>query len=367
MEKHCDRRVNFLPVSLVFLTFVIVQIRSNHKEKEIFVETARNADAPFANFLIDLSSGLQVAWLMSFPNSGTTYTNHLIQGYTNTTTATNYGKEQSETATTIPAFPDSVGPYFRYPTWNKPSKYLLTKTHCAASTNYMPVLTIDTVDKFETTCSSGSRVEVHNRTATNELRICYNSTIVQRAVHVVRNPFDNIVARFHMKMNKWKGKVENGDEGFQPYLYNSTKEGFRAYCKFRNKPFHKLKWNVTLIFGSYTEQKAQLLKHLCDVPCYEQFIMYIRWHNFALQLLQERNISTLTLFYEDYASNFESTVDSLLEFLSLTPATNTSPPEFIAGKQYLDYYDANETIAVKQLIVGLASLELQKLLLRYLM
>jgi hypothetical protein len=314
----------------------------------------------------DLPSDLQVAWLMSFPNSGTTYTNHLIQVYTNTTTATNYGKEQSEKETTIPAFPGSDGPYFRYPSWEKPTKYLLTKTHCASSTNDMPLFKVDTVDEVETTCASGNKVELHNGTAEKIHTTWYNTSIVKRAVHLVRNPFDNIVARFHMKMNNWKGKVEGGNEILQPNIYNSTKEGFQAYCKFRNKPFAKLKWNVTLVFGTHTEQKAELLRRLYDIPCYEQFLLYIRWHNFAVQMLQQKNITTLTLFYEDYASNFNRTVDSLLDFLSLTPAMDASPPEFIAGKQYLNYYDANERIVIKQLIEGLASHELQQLLLRYL-
>ncbi|KAG7369679.1 sulfotransferase family protein [Nitzschia inconspicua] len=303
---------------------------------------------------------------MSFPNSGTTYTNHLIQEYTKTTTATNYGKEQSEKAASIPVLPglDLEGPYFRYPTWEKPPTYILTKTHCASSTNDMPLHVIDSVEAFEITCSSGSRLEVYNGT-TAKIPATYSPSLVKRAVHLIRNPFDNVVARFHMKINNWKAKNYHNDS-ISSNIYNSTSEGFKAYCQFRDKPFSKLKWNSTRIFGPNIVRQYELAKLLKDLPCYEQFVYYIRWHNFAMEMLQRKGIPVLTLFYEDYSLRFEDTVKGLLNFLSLTPAKDTSPPEFFPGKQYLDFYEPSEREAAKRLMLGLANKELNLLLQRYL-
>jgi Sulfotransferase domain len=205
---------------------------------------------------------------------------------------------------------------------------------------------------------------MHNGTA-QKMTAVYDPSIVQRAVHLVRNPFDNIVARFHMKINNWRAK-EYHKESINSNLYNSTKEGFQAYCHFRDKPFAKLKWNATNIFGEDTTIQKQLLGYLYHVPCYEQFLNYIRWHNFALEMLEKKKVPVLTLFYEDYASNFEGTVTQLLDFLSLEPANGASPPEFVAGKQYLDFYEPDQVEAARNLMRRLANQGFRQLLLRYL-
>ena len=79
-----------------------------------------------------------VVWLMSFPNSGTSYTVDAVRELTGTTTGTNYGlegvvKDQKST----PAFPDmgdaENGPFLHIIPGreiNTP-KLLLTKTHCS--------------------------------------------------------------------------------------------------------------------------------------------------------------------------------------------------------------------------------------------
>eukprot|EP00957_Ditylum_brightwellii_P051315 3890622-Ditylum_brightwellii.AAC.1 len=63
----------------------------------------------------DISSPwpIAAAWLMSFPNSGTSYTIHLIRGITNTTTATNYGLEGDiKDEESVPAISNSEnGPF----------------------------------------------------------------------------------------------------------------------------------------------------------------------------------------------------------------------------------------------------------------
>lgn len=77
--------------------------------------------------------GLGVAWLMSFPNSGTSYTLHLIRETSNTTTATNYALEGDiKDEESVPAIAGSEeGPFLeliKTIKTNMPEKYILTKT-----------------------------------------------------------------------------------------------------------------------------------------------------------------------------------------------------------------------------------------------
>ena len=71
-----------------------------------------------------------IAWLMSFPNSGTSYTSYLVRTVTGQLTASNYRSEQAGADAVFEDRP--AGPFwtgvgnFDSPT----SGYLLTKTHC---------------------------------------------------------------------------------------------------------------------------------------------------------------------------------------------------------------------------------------------
>jgi hypothetical protein len=130
---------------------------------------------------------LEVAWLMTFPNSGTTYTLKLIQQYTNTTTATNYGNEQNLHEKSIPVHAwMRNGPFLRYTDWNLPPRYILTKTHCGGTTlSSDPLDYVETARSFEIACRSGNQIEDEN-----EVEATYSMDIPKRFVHLIRNPFD---------------------------------------------------------------------------------------------------------------------------------------------------------------------------------
>lgn len=80
----------------------------------------------------------EIAWLMSFPNSGTSFTMTMVSRASNRSFATNYGDE-----VTAPDQPDSISIYPRRPEgpyWagmsgkiatprELPDKYVITKTH----------------------------------------------------------------------------------------------------------------------------------------------------------------------------------------------------------------------------------------------
>ena len=82
------------------------------------------------------SSLPDIAWLMSFPNSGTSYTMRLVQAVSNTTAATNYAEEckQDRSGRVATLYGSPSGPYLRQQVhdggMSLPKKYILTKTHC---------------------------------------------------------------------------------------------------------------------------------------------------------------------------------------------------------------------------------------------
>ena len=90
--------------------------------------------------LVDSSSSSghlpDIAWLMSFPNSGTSYTMRLVQAVSNTTAATNYAEEckQDSEGRVATLFDSPSGPYLRQQVlhggMSLPKRYVLTKTHC---------------------------------------------------------------------------------------------------------------------------------------------------------------------------------------------------------------------------------------------
>ena len=287
---------------------------------------------------------------MSF--QGTTYTLKLIQQFTNTTTATNYGNEQGVRGTSIPVHENLVnGPFYRYPDWDRPTQFLLTKTHCGGrSMEPSPSEYVETARSFEIACRSGNRI-VND---TKEF-VIYASSIPKRAIHLIRNPFDNVVARLHLEQKRW-AREEKDQHKLREF--NASKEGFQAWCRFQDVRSEKEE-KSSRYFDDEIWEWAQ------DLPCHAEFMRYTWWHNLALETIRRLNLPLHSLFYENYTQNWDETVQQMFEFLQLSPADGASPLEFIAGKTYLDYFEQRHVALAKGLVSTLASPESWALLEHY--
>jgi hypothetical protein len=137
-----------------------------------------------------------IAWLMSFPNSGTSFTLHLVREASNCTTATNYALEGDiKDKPSVPAIqgPEGQnGPFLeliRGRHTNMPST-ILTKTHCkgiCAGKGCGPHGGIETVRSFLNGCLSGVKaVEKDGHIVTQKVR--YDRTLVKKAIHIFRHP-----------------------------------------------------------------------------------------------------------------------------------------------------------------------------------
>jgi hypothetical protein len=168
----------------------------------------------------------------SFPNSGTSYTLHAIRELTNTTTATNYGLEGDiKDEDSVPVFKGDAGingPFLELIPGRTTSlpNFILTKTHCGGfSTSLDPQTYLETPRSFLMDCLSGVRgIRSTTDSKTMEkIRVRYSQDLVKRVVHIIRNPLDNIVARFHlerarfrsMKNNAWLNEYPDDKLGFQ--------------------------------------------------------------------------------------------------------------------------------------------------------
>lgn len=78
--------------------------------------------------------GLKMVWLMSFPNSGTSFTSRLVRDATKTDSASNYADEtpSGEDGLRLPVYEDQPdGPFWIKPEANpdfkEPTEYVITK------------------------------------------------------------------------------------------------------------------------------------------------------------------------------------------------------------------------------------------------
>uniref|UniRef100_A0A7S4HK89 Sulfotransferase domain-containing protein n=1 Tax=Odontella aurita TaxID=265563 RepID=A0A7S4HK89_9STRA len=305
----------------------------------------------------DDSAFPMIAWLMSFPNSGTSYTIHLIREVSNTTTATNYGLEGDiKDEPSVPVDPSSEsGPFLELIKTIKtgtPPRFILTKTHCTGfCAECTPESYIETPRSFQKGCLSGRRgvrSKDGKKIQVNPVR--YEANIVKKAVHIIRNPFDNVVARFHLEHKRHKKLNDNE----WPKVFPNTKDGFQKWCASidANPALTKARW-----------VDGELAAALAATPCHAEFFRYVQWHNLAFSMARDMALPTFVFHYEDYSDHFDDTLNGLLDFLEL-PSVKEGP-DFELGKEYGDYYTEEQRASVTKLIKELSSLETWNYLQQY--
>merc|ERR1712207_65912 len=98
---------------------------------------------------------------------------------------------------------------------------VLTKTHCWGYSGHG--IHIVTPKGFLEACS-----ETQKYVKKKIVRANYGVNNVERIVHLFRNPFDNIVSRFHLQMHQ-NMKLKNKK---WLKIFPDSKLGFNRWCKF---------------------------------------------------------------------------------------------------------------------------------------
>ena len=211
------------------------------------------------------TQGPKVCWLLSYPNSGTSYTTRLVGQASNTTVATNYGQEcdLNGNGENVPVNSSSPqGPYLRHPEIPLPKHFILTKTHCGGRCNECgPRGYLETKESFMADCAKGYSVSSLFNLTTS--RVTYNPKIAQRAIHLIRNPFNNLVSNFHLERHN-KAK-----KGRTDWLQNHPNDvdGFRHWCRYLDAKY-AVQEASERAFSPYTIELFQ------SIPCHKAFYVY---------------------------------------------------------------------------------------------
>jgi hypothetical protein len=297
----------------------------------IKLNVKNNAGVP--DTLPNAGSWPKVAWLMSFPNSGTSFTSQMVRHLSHMSTATNYGEEfTDDEGNPIPIHENSsVGPFWVDPqetsfAVERPTVLAFTKTHCGGRCEECgPSKYVENPHSFLTQCLSGKWPHVEkDGTIVKEL-VQYDVELVQRAVHLIRSPFDNVVSRFHLESHEFD------DEKRQDYP--NSRDGFRNFCFHLNTIYEEEEKSSRLV----DPKVWQLMK---DVPCRDDFFRFAQWHNLAFVTTQSLGIPTLVVHYESYETNYSETATKMVEFLHLPLRGELIG--FFKGKEYIDYFSPAE-------------------------
>jgi hypothetical protein len=194
-------------------------------------------------------------------------------------------------------------------------------------------------------CSRGKRaLSAEDGTIKVEDRVPYDPHLVKKAIHVIRDPLDNIVARFNNEFNIHRSK--NDLQWIN--THSLDKNGFRKWCRELDRQSSDLakQWR-------WIDKK--LTNAFKGVPCYAEFFRYVQWHNNAFAVSRDMGLPTLILHYSDYRDNIEDTIERLLTFLELPRLAGEW--NFVSGKEYHDYYTAEERRAAEAFIKEFATAE----------
>jgi hypothetical protein len=248
-----------------------------------------------------------------------------VEKMADVTTGTTYARDLKE-ATAI----TSHGPFLHRQDKRTPH-YVLTKTHCAGFCNQCkPSAYMPSADPYHFT-QACTRVERPGSKPDGDEYDYFPEYLPVKAVHLFRDPFDNIVSRMHLEVKK-----EHAD-------FSTSKDGLANYCSYLDGMFTQEEREA------FDEETHKLFR---NVPCHADFYRYVIWHNQALEMTERLALPVHYLHYEEYTNDFAGTNRRLLDFLQLK-ATN-DPLAFATGKVYRHLWD-DSLDSVRTLVQHVAS------------
>lgn len=230
----------------------------------------------------------KIAWLMSFPNSGTTYTIANTEQISMLSTATNYAVECVQTNVLQPLY--SYGyksPFLFNPNLELPDEYVLTKTHCTGYCDHCHHSYL--VQNFETFIDGCRTYTLQRECGTNQDK--YSLWHVKKYIHLVRDPFDNIMARKHLGVSERRkeGYADRTKRTFdEAFLskFDDSSGGLTAWCEFMDELFHTDSGGgpssddddeddedgEVRTVEMLSEETLAIMK---DVPCHSEWFRYV--------------------------------------------------------------------------------------------
>mmetsp|Transcript_18613 Transcript_18613/g.44963 ORF Transcript_18613/g.44963 Transcript_18613/m.44963 type:complete len:283 (-) Transcript_18613:138-986(-) len=227
----------------------------------------------------------------------------------------------------------------------------LTKTHCVGSCEGCNPALIDS-NEFERECLS---ITKHSKTNTAVVEHHHYGTLPKKVIHLFRSPFDNLVARMHWGVKRRRDNLGWPERDLANFSFDP--KGFEVWCDYLDGIFQGNSLNQLLLDRGVPRQVVD------ELPCLSEWFRYISWHNNAVEFLVRRNVSTMTLLYEEYSDNYEKVVDKIFDFIELDRIM--SPLPFVTGKTYESYYNEKQSRLAAELAETLASSDCWRIIRHY--
>jgi hypothetical protein len=288
----------------------------------------------------------KLAWLLSFPFSGTDFTIRSVEKLSRVTTATNYAADTGDNYHVYPNVAYTTAGPFRRSDRPFPENYILVKTQCEVCTYCDPRHKI-TYSEFIEGCS-------RTRSSYNVLGH-YDPALIHKIIHIVRNPFDNIVFTFR---NRYKKAKQNLDNDFQN-TYQYAPEGFKNWCRHLDSRFNTIN-------PAFTGELAAAAQ---NIPCYGILFQYVQWHNHAHRVCAQMDVPSIVIRYEDYQAQLTNTMNTIFDFVQHPHPNNVEEillqDEFLADsilEPATNYYTQEEKLAAGIFVQKLATPDAYKTL-----
>ena len=285
----------------------------------------------------------RAAWLMSFPESGVAHVMNLLQQSSGMRTATNYGHILLKDDGKFERSTNSVHIYPNGPVWYNldlgiPEESVATRSHGTGYCLFCPPKQYY-YGNFWWKSSSGVRMVNGTRTA-----LQYTPKDIKKMIHLIRDPYDNVVARFAsylglMKANRPELKIE------EKFPYNP--EGFKKWCTLQDRGFSavEMKW--------LPEEIREVAE---DVPCRQEFIKYARFHTNAFLMARFRKIEYKVVKYDDFAKDQAVAIETINDFLGHDTLT-TDFDQVIPNDgiwNFREYYTNEDRVNIEKLMRNLS-------------
>jgi len=183
----------------------------------------------------------------------------------------------------------------------------------------------------------------------------YVTDRVAKAIHLVRDPFDNVVSRFRFnrKIKSLSTKDENKNVTTSE---EELRDKFRSACLDRESDFFLKGQGIIRSFMPEFQQKVK------KIPCFIEFFKYANWHNSVFAMTKDMSLETLVFHYDAFNENMG---ESLTTFLDLTQ--HGSAPIFHSGRNHRQYFTSDEVDVISNVLEQMSSTETWSEIKRYLL
>merc|ERR1711862_483163 len=172
---------------------------------------------------------------------------------------------------------------------------------------------------------------VNSQTNEIESKSSLSQNSVKKIIHVVMNPFTNVISRFN----------------HQNDLSDKNSQNFQNWCESLDQKFSEKESSM------FTETESALME---NVPCHAEFYRFISWHNYAFSISRYLGLPSVAMNVESFDEDYDGSLDRLLEFLEVSEVGNQATvkvqfPVIDDSK----YYSTKQRKSIMKLVKRLSS------------